>query len=40
MKQQIHDMQQKLNPNTNEYQAITPTIGAERSNSGERSTKI
>jgi hypothetical protein len=39
MKQQITDMQQKLN--TNEYQAIsTPTMANERSNSGERSTKI
>jgi hypothetical protein len=36
MKQQINDMQQKLNTNTNEYQAITN----ERANSGERSTKI
>jgi hypothetical protein len=38
MKQQITDMQQKLT--TNEYQAITPTLANERSNSGERSTKI
>jgi hypothetical protein len=37
MKQQLLDMQQKL---TNEYQTITPTMGNERSNSGERSTKI
>jgi hypothetical protein len=40
MKQQILDMQHKLTSNTNEYQAITPTMGNERSNSGERSTKI
>jgi len=31
-------MQNKLN--TNEYQPITPTMANERSNSGERSTKI
>lgn len=37
MKQQIIDMQQKLN---NDYQTITPTLENERSNSGERSTKI
>ncbi len=40
MKQQIQDMQQKLNPTPNEYQSITPTMGNDRSNSGERSTKI
>lgn len=40
MKQQILDMQQKLNTNVNDYQAITPSIEIERSSSGERSTKI
>ncbi|CAF1353984.1 unnamed protein product [Adineta steineri] len=40
MKQQIVDMQQKLNLNTNDYQTLTPTINNERSSSRERSTKI
>lgn len=40
MKQQIIDMQQKLNTNTNEYQSLAPSVDIERSSSGERFTKI
>ncbi|CAF3998516.1 unnamed protein product [Rotaria sp. Silwood2] len=40
MKQQIFDMQQKLSSNINEYQTINPSAEIERSNSGERFTKI